>query len=174
MIAVGHSSDRGHYEHPIVCAPLDSARLEPDGQRKRLRAFHELMSRRRTVRDFSTESVPLELVELAIATAGTASSRVSGVVLFDIGLISVTKSYNFSACSVTRARGLIQGMQSRCCRRDCVASECRPPPCNSRGAPIPGIATYSRAHRQTRTSWQASKFARTKLSSRGFVFHCRW
>lgn len=55
-------------------ARLDSVRLEPDEQRERLRAFHELMSRRRTVRDFSTEPVPLELVERAIAAAGTAPS----------------------------------------------------------------------------------------------------
>ncbi|HQR36940.1 MAG TPA: nitroreductase family protein [Blastocatellia bacterium] len=55
-------------------APLDFVRLQPDEQRDRLRAFYELMSRRRTVRDFSTEPVPLELVELAIATAGTAPS----------------------------------------------------------------------------------------------------
>ncbi len=57
-----------------VYAPLEFDRLEPEGQRERLRAYHELMSRRRTVRDFSQEPVPLELIELAIATAGTAPS----------------------------------------------------------------------------------------------------
>lgn len=55
-------------------APLDFVRLQPEEQRERLRIFHELMSRRRSVRDFSAEPVPLELVERAIATAGTAPS----------------------------------------------------------------------------------------------------
>jgi nitroreductase len=40
----------------------------------RSRAFLESMRRRRTVREFSTEPVPLEVVDNAIATAGTAPS----------------------------------------------------------------------------------------------------
>ena len=40
----------------------------------RARAMLAQMSRRRTTRDFSTRAVPRELIELAIATAGTAPS----------------------------------------------------------------------------------------------------
>lgn len=42
--------------------------------RARGRAFLELMRRRRTVRDFSDRPVPRDLIETAIATAGTAPS----------------------------------------------------------------------------------------------------
>jgi nitroreductase len=40
----------------------------------RARAWYAELDRRRTVRDYSTEPVPRELVELAIASAGTAPS----------------------------------------------------------------------------------------------------
>jgi nitroreductase len=36
--------------------------------------MYDSMARRRTVRDFSAEPVPIELIELAVATAGTAPS----------------------------------------------------------------------------------------------------
>jgi iodotyrosine deiodinase len=49
-------------------------RLEPEAQRARAEAFLEVMRRRRTVRDYSPESVPVELIEQAIATAATAPS----------------------------------------------------------------------------------------------------
>ena len=42
--------------------------------RERAQAWFEEMNRRRTTRHFSTDPVPRELIELAIATAGTAPS----------------------------------------------------------------------------------------------------
>jgi len=49
-------------------------RLSDAEQTKRAGEFSELMRSRRTVRDFSTEPVPLVLIEQAIATAATAPS----------------------------------------------------------------------------------------------------
>lgn len=47
----------------------------PDGEAvARVRAFHQLMDRRRTVRDFSDRPVPEEIVETAIRVANTAPS----------------------------------------------------------------------------------------------------
>jgi nitroreductase len=54
--------------------PLDFDRLSEDEQLGRSRRFLAAMRRRRTVRHFSREPVPYELVENAIATAGTAPS----------------------------------------------------------------------------------------------------
>ena len=54
--------------------PLDFARLTEEEQRRRARDLYELMSRRRTVRAFSSEPVPMELIEWAVRTAGTAPS----------------------------------------------------------------------------------------------------
>lgn len=54
--------------------PLEFDRLPPDEQRNRARNFYDRMRTRRTVRDFSTEPIPFELIRLAIATAGTAPS----------------------------------------------------------------------------------------------------
>jgi len=54
--------------------PLDFTRLSPEEQHARGEDFYESMRRRRTVRDFSAEDVPFELIERAIATAGTAPS----------------------------------------------------------------------------------------------------
>jgi iodotyrosine deiodinase len=45
-----------------------------ENQTSRAREFYENLNRRRTVRDFSDEAVPLELIETAIRTAGTAPS----------------------------------------------------------------------------------------------------
>jgi nitroreductase len=54
--------------------PLGFERLPEHVQLRRSREFLDEMSRRRTVRRFSREPVPYELVENAIATAGTAPS----------------------------------------------------------------------------------------------------
>jgi iodotyrosine deiodinase len=54
--------------------PLAFERLTREEQIARSRAFLGRMRERRTVRDFSSEPVPYELVENAVATAGTAPS----------------------------------------------------------------------------------------------------
>ncbi len=54
--------------------PLEFERLPVGEQLARSRAFLESMRGRRTVRHFSSEPVPYELVENAVATAGTAPS----------------------------------------------------------------------------------------------------
>jgi iodotyrosine deiodinase len=54
--------------------PLDLHEPPREERSKRADEFFELMKRRRTVRDYSDRSVALELIEKAIATAGTAPS----------------------------------------------------------------------------------------------------
>jgi iodotyrosine deiodinase len=54
--------------------PLGFVRLPEAEQLERSREFLAEMKRRRTVRDFSPEPFPVELLENAIATAGTAPS----------------------------------------------------------------------------------------------------
>lgn len=54
--------------------PLVFKRLPPEEQAAHSRDFLDMMRKRRTVRDFSTEPVPFELIENAVATAGTAPS----------------------------------------------------------------------------------------------------
>ena len=54
--------------------PLAFSALTESEQRERAAEFFELMDRRRTVRDYSDRAVPIELIERAIATAGTAPS----------------------------------------------------------------------------------------------------
>ncbi|MGE0433504.1 MAG: nitroreductase family protein [Planctomycetota bacterium] len=54
--------------------PLAHRRLGEDEMRERSRDFRERMNQRRTVRDFSPEPVPMEVLADAIATAGTAPS----------------------------------------------------------------------------------------------------
>jgi iodotyrosine deiodinase len=54
--------------------PLDFERLPPDEQLSRSREFLARMRQRRTVRDYSSEPVPFELIANAIATAATAPS----------------------------------------------------------------------------------------------------
>jgi nitroreductase len=54
--------------------PLPYERLPEEEMLARSRAFLESMRHRRTVRRFSSEPVPWELLENAIATAGTAPS----------------------------------------------------------------------------------------------------
>ena len=54
--------------------PLEFQTFAGDDQLARATAFFELLSRRRTVREYSHREVSLELIEKAIATAGTAPS----------------------------------------------------------------------------------------------------
>jgi iodotyrosine deiodinase len=54
--------------------PLRFVRLSDEEQLARSRAFLEQMRERRTVREFSPEPIPDELIENAVATAGTAPS----------------------------------------------------------------------------------------------------
>ena len=72
-----------HYEYPYPSPELEAAhpfveldfeRLDEPEMLRRAIAFRQLMNRRRSVRMFSDEPVPRELVEHAIATASTAPS----------------------------------------------------------------------------------------------------
>ncbi len=65
-------NDDSHTEPKFI--PLNFTQLSPEEQHARSENFYELMHRRRTVREFSAEDVPFELIERAIATAGTAPS----------------------------------------------------------------------------------------------------
>jgi nitroreductase len=58
--------------HPFVT--LEFERLSPAEMRERARRFAGTMARRRSVRMFSPEPVPADLVETAVAAAGTAPS----------------------------------------------------------------------------------------------------
>ncbi|MEZ5100949.1 MAG: nitroreductase family protein [Thermoleophilia bacterium] len=57
-----------------VYEPLAFTRRPPDDMRERAAAWYAELDARRTTRDFSTEPVPRELIELAIRSAGTAPS----------------------------------------------------------------------------------------------------
>lgn len=59
---------------PAQYHPLDFERLRPEEQLAASRQFLAQISKRRTVRDFSTEPVPFELIENAVATAARAPS----------------------------------------------------------------------------------------------------
>ena len=59
---------------PPKLIPLAFQRLSPAEQSARGRDFYQTMLHRRTVRDFSPEPVPFELLETAIRTAATAPS----------------------------------------------------------------------------------------------------
>lgn len=54
--------------------PLEFRKLSPEEQKERVEAFYNLMSKRRSVRTFSNEEVPLEIIEKIIETASTAPS----------------------------------------------------------------------------------------------------
>lgn len=54
--------------------PLLFERLDPEEQLRRSREFVRMLASRRTVRDFSPEPVPLELIENAIVCASRAPS----------------------------------------------------------------------------------------------------
>ncbi len=53
---------------------LDFQKVEKSEQIERAEEFYENLNRRRTVREFSAREVPLEIIETAILTAGTAPS----------------------------------------------------------------------------------------------------
>ena len=59
---------------PCSPVPLVYERPEPDYQLAASQRFLESMRTRRSVRQFSSDAVPFELIENAIATAGTAPS----------------------------------------------------------------------------------------------------
>ena len=54
--------------------PYCPERLDPEEMHRRARDFYAEMDRRRSVRHFSSDPVPRELIELAIRTASTAPS----------------------------------------------------------------------------------------------------
>lgn len=67
-----HTNTSRLKEFPFV--PLEFRRRATEESLDRAIEFHEDMRRRRTTRHFSSETVPRELIELAIRTAGTAPS----------------------------------------------------------------------------------------------------
>ena len=68
------SDEMPHGVKPYPFVPLSFARRSIDDSRARGTTFLAEMSRRRTTRHFATDSVPRDLIELAIRTAGTAPS----------------------------------------------------------------------------------------------------
>jgi iodotyrosine deiodinase len=54
--------------------PYQFERLSSSQMKQRAREFYELMNKRRTVREFSSEPIPDGVIEEAIRTAGTAPS----------------------------------------------------------------------------------------------------
>ncbi|KAK3919553.1 Iodotyrosine deiodinase 1 [Frankliniella fusca] len=54
--------------------PLQFERMSEDEMRARARDFYRVMDRRRTVRAFSTDPVPMDVIEDLVRTAGTAPS----------------------------------------------------------------------------------------------------
>jgi iodotyrosine deiodinase len=59
---------------PARFIPYRPERLPEEEMLRRARDFHAEMDRRRSVRDFSPDPVPRELVEIAVRTASTAPS----------------------------------------------------------------------------------------------------
>ena len=66
--------DSGHDTVRAVMEPLDFHRLTPKQQRETAHAFCERICARRSVRRFSSEPVPFELIETAIQAANSAPS----------------------------------------------------------------------------------------------------
>lgn len=54
--------------------PLNYTKLDDDEMLSRAKEYYELMEKRRSVREFSSEKVNISLIEYAIKTAGTAPS----------------------------------------------------------------------------------------------------
>ncbi|MCH1512744.1 MAG: nitroreductase family protein [Acidimicrobiales bacterium] len=72
-----------YYEHPYPSAKLESQypfnvyeyeRLTEEVMLSRAKSFYDKMDRRRSIRMFSSDSVPQELIELAVKAASTAPS----------------------------------------------------------------------------------------------------
>ena len=62
-----------HGTPPFV--PLSTfERLEPDAMRARADAFYAQLKRRKTIREFSSEAVPRDVIETCLLAAGTAPS----------------------------------------------------------------------------------------------------
>ena len=61
-------------EPPARFRPLEFHRLAPDEMRARAREFRELLARRRSVRHFSDEPVPFDVIDECILAAGSAPS----------------------------------------------------------------------------------------------------
>jgi nitroreductase len=59
---------------PYTFIPLDFERLPLQESRARVRRFRDLVRRRRSVRDFAPDPVPLDLVDAAIEAAASAPS----------------------------------------------------------------------------------------------------
>lgn len=59
---------------PRPRVPLDFRRDSPEGMLARAREYEDTLTRRRTVRDFSTDPIPLEVLAHAIRTASSAPS----------------------------------------------------------------------------------------------------
>ncbi len=54
--------------------PLEFSRPSPEELTERARSYYELMEKRRSVREFSADPVPRQVIETAIMTASTAPS----------------------------------------------------------------------------------------------------
>jgi nitroreductase len=61
-------------EEPPASATLDFRRYPEPEMQSRAREFYEEIKRRRTVREFTSEPVPIDVIENAIRAAGTAPS----------------------------------------------------------------------------------------------------
>lgn len=61
-------------EHGRGVQQLEWTRVDAADARRRAKQFYDAMKTRRSVRDFSPEPIPDELLDFAIATAGTAPS----------------------------------------------------------------------------------------------------
>jgi len=75
VVATGHAGpgDVNKADHGTV--PLDGfVHREPEDLVERARAFADVLSRRRTVRDYSDRSVPRAVIEHAVRAAGSAPS----------------------------------------------------------------------------------------------------
>ena len=59
---------------PYTFSPLDLERLDPEESRARVTALRDRLRQRRSVRDFSADPVPLDLVDTAIEAAASAPS----------------------------------------------------------------------------------------------------
>ncbi len=67
-------NDAGKAPSAFPFVPLVFTRRSVEESRRRAEAFYQEMNRRRTTRHFATDPVPVDLIERAIRTAGTAPS----------------------------------------------------------------------------------------------------